>query len=300
MGWDKLREQRYKRMKELGVIDLNMQLSPRNESVPAWEDEKHKAWQERRMEVYAAQVTNMDWNIGRIIKYLKDKGEFDNTLILYQHDNGACHVEYTTTRKGSWSREVTTDGRKLPVQAGNIPGLMPGPQTTFQSYGYGWANVSSTPYRQYKTYNHEGGIKSPLIVSWPDGLAAESKGKLRGDVCHVIDMMPTLLEVAGIDSIEQKPMAFEGRSFMPAFRDKQVATHDAIFWNYAKGKAVRVGDWKLVAAKPSAWELYNLKKDGSELNNLAASMPEKVKTLEALYTAWDKRTNLGRKSGKKK
>ena len=155
------RQQRHSRMKEIGVVDPSWKLSPRHENVPAWKDAENKDWQQRRMEVYAAQITCMDRNIGRIIQYLKETDAFDNTLILFHHDNGGCHVEYSTTRKGSWTRQFTTDGKRQRIKPGNIPGLLPGPQSTFQSYGYGWANASNTPFRLFKQFDHEGGTRSP-------------------------------------------------------------------------------------------------------------------------------------------
>jgi arylsulfatase len=301
MGWDKLREQRHARMKAVGVVDPDWPLSPRHPDVPAWADEKDKAWQERRMEVYAAQVTNMDWNIGRVISYLKETGQFDNTLIVYQHDNGGCHVEYTTKRKGSWSREFTTDGKKLPIKSGNIPGLMPGPQTTFQSYGYGWANASNTPYRLFKSHDHQGGTLSPLIVSWPKGLAGKLAGGISHEVCHVVDIMPTLLTAAGAPLPTQKPMALEGRSFLPVLHGEpeKRQRQEAIYWAHAKGRAIRTGEWRMVRVGNEPWELYNIVKDGTELNNLADKMPEKVEQLKGMHAAWEKRTNLGKAKPKK-
>jgi arylsulfatase len=302
MGWDKLREQRHARMKELGVVDPKWPLSPRHPDVPAWDEEENKAWQERRMEVYAAQVTNMDWNIGRVISFLKESGQFDNTLIVYQHDNGGCHVEYGKTRKGPWTREFTTDGRKQPIVPGNIPGLMPGPQTTFQSYGYGWANASNTPYRLFKQHDHQGGTLSPLIVSWPKGLAGKLAGGISHEVCHVVDMMPTLLTAAGAPLPEQKPLALEGRSFLPVLHGKadKRQRQEAIYWAHAKGKAIRMGEWRMVRVGNGPWELYNIVKDGTELNDLAEEMPEKVKQLQDMHIAWEKRTNLGKAKKPKK
>jgi arylsulfatase len=155
MGWDELRNQRFKRMKKLGVIDKKTKLSPRDPDVPAWKDAEHKEWQQRRMEVYAAQIDSMDQNIGRLIECLKKTGRLDNTIIMFTIDNGGCHVEYETTRTGSFLNKTTRDGR--PLVPGNIPGLMPGPEVTFQSYGRGWANASNTPYRLFKQYAHQGG-----------------------------------------------------------------------------------------------------------------------------------------------
>lgn len=298
MGWDALRDTRYARMKELGIIPEDWELSPRHPDVPAWPDEPHKAWQERRMEVYAAQVTCMDRNIGRVIDQLRASGDYDNTLFIYQHDNGGCHVEYPPTRTGSWTKPYTTDGKNRPVRPGNLPHIMPGDQSTWQSYGYGWANASNTPFRLYKQHDHEGGTRSPFIMTWPDGIKRNLVGKLSREVCHVVDIMPTLLDLAGADPIEQKPLPFEGRSFYPILKGKpkQVAERDALFWQHSRGKAVRVGDWKLVSEDKNPWELYNLADDPTELNNLAKSMPEKVAALSRQHAAWNKRTDLSKKN----
>ncbi len=298
-GWDKLREQRHAKMKELGVVNPDWKLSPRHPDVPAWEEEKHKDWQQRRMEVYAAQITSMDRNIGRVIEYLKSSGELANTVILYHHDNGGCHVEYGEERTGSWTRDFTTDGRNLPIRPGNIPGLMPGPQTTFQSYGYGWANASNTPFRLFKQYDHEGGTRSPLIVSWPEGIEKIREGQLVRQLSHAIDIMPTLLEVGGVEGLDQNPMPVEGESLLdhiriaPAFS----STRAPLFWAHNKGRAVRDGDWKLVADGKGEWELYHIVKDGTELNNLADEMPKQVEATAKIFREWEKRTDL---TGKKK
>ncbi len=297
MGWDELRKARHARMKELGVVDPSWPLSPRHPDVPAWEEEAHKLWQERRMEVYAAQITCMDRNINRIVQYLKDIGEFDNTIFIYKHDNGACHVEYTTTRTGSWTRDFTTDGLKRPVRPGNLPHIVPGDQSTWQSYGYGWANVSNTPFRLFKQHDHEGGIRSPLIVSWPAGLSEKLLGSVTGEVVHVIDVMPTLLDLAGGNANSREgPLPFEGQSFSAILTGEgSWEPAEELYWQYNKGKAVRVGKWKLVSESQKSWELYQISQDGTELNNLATDMPEKVAEMEAKHIAWERRSNLGKK-----
>lgn len=301
MGWDKLRDERYARMQKMGLIDATYRLSPRHPEVPAWDVEKHKDWQERRMEVYAAQVTNMDWNIGRVVEFLKGSGRYDNTLIIYQHDNGGCQVEYTTKRKGSWSREFTTDGNKVPVKSGNIPGVMPGPQSTFQSYGYGWANASNTPFRLFKQHDHEGGIRSPLIASWPAKLRKSMSGGFVNHLSHVVDIMPTFLDAAGVYSsgkVVQKPLPLEGQSFLNTFattKAHSVKPRDGLFWAHAKGRAVRIQNWKLVSKNRQSWELYDLSKDPTELEDLSGNMPEKVAEMEKRFAHWEKRTKVRNK-----
>lgn len=294
LGWDQLRLQRHARMLELGLVDPAWELPPRHPDVPAWRDVEHPEWQQRRMEVYAAQITCMDRNIGRLVEHLKETGEFNNTLILFHHDNGACHVEYSPDRTGPWTRAVTTDGAARPIQPGNIPELMPGPQTTFQSYGYGWANASNTPFRLFKKFDHEGGIRSPLVASWPSRISASTAGGIADSVCHAIDIMPTLLAAAGVAPPHQKPFPLEGRSFLPLLEDapEQCPPHDALFWAHASGKAVRAGDWKIVSRDQEKWELYNLRQDGTELHDLAEAMPERVAELQRLHAEWDERTDL--------
>jgi arylsulfatase len=289
-------------MIELGVANPDWPLSPRHPEVPAWEDATHKEWQERRMEVYAAQVTCMDRNIGRIVKYLNDTDQFGDTLILYMHDNGGCHVEYGPKRTGSWTREFTTDGKHQPITPGNIPGLMPGPQTTFQSYGYGWANLSNTPFRLYKQHDHEGGTRSPLIVSWPSGIDRNRAGKLSHQLGHAIDIMPTLLDVAGAEIDRQQPMPFEGRSLRQSITSPEDHTDSkrTLFWQHARGKAIRDGDWKLVSQSKQPWELYELSKDGTELNDLVDQFPDRVAEMKRRFEKWESRTNLGADSNKQR
>jgi arylsulfatase A-like enzyme len=294
-GWDALRKTRHAKMKELGLVDPNWELSPRDPEVPAWEDEVHKAWQERRMEVYAAQITCMDRNIGRIVDHLKATGQFDNTLFIYQQDNGGCHVEYPPTRTGSWTKPFTTDGLNRPVRPGNLPDIMPGDQSTWQSYGYGWANLSNTPFRLFKQHDHEGGTRSPLIMSWPAGLVKSQHGALSHELTTVLDIMPTLMDIAGLDpSPRPGILPFEGHSFLSILKGapENWQPPQELFWAHNKGRAARVGDWKLVSVSRQPWELYNLAEDGTELNNLASKMPDKVTELAKKHAAWDKRTNL--------
>ena len=165
-GWDELRKKRLQKMKTLGVIDKSVKLSPRHPKVPPWNDEKNKAWQERRMEVYAAQVTIMDRVIGNVIQHLEKVGKLNNTLIFFTVDNGGCHVEYPPERKGDYLPEKTRQGEAM--KPGNLPQIMPGLEITYQSYGFGWANLSNTPYRLFKQSDPEGGIHTPMIAHWPN------------------------------------------------------------------------------------------------------------------------------------
>lgn len=283
MGWDKLREQRLARMKRMGIVSPNTPLSPRHANVPAWEDAEHREWQQRRMEVYAAQITVMDTGIGRIIDALKETNRFEDTLVFFTIDNGGCHVEYGPDRKGDYLPEKTRDGRKM--RPGNLPEIMPGPEDTYQSYGYGWANASNTPYRYFKQFDHEGGIRTSMIAHWPKGI--EREGALVRGVSHLVDIMPTVLGVTETPPADQ-PIRMDGESFAAAFGGEDHAGRQSMFFDHARGRALRHGDWKIVAekkAKKFSWELYNLKQDPLELQNLAKSLPEKVKELAAIWEA---------------
>ena len=293
IGWDSLRGIRYERMKQLGVISPDTRLSERDPNVPAWEDVEDKAWQVRRMEVYAAQISSMDRGIGRIMEALKSSGRLENTLLMIMVDNGGCHVEYDTERKGSFLNDSTRDGR--PLVPGNIPGLMPGTEETFQSYGYGWANLSNTPFRLFKQYSHEGGIKVPLIVHWP--AAIPGKGLITGEVAHVTDILPTLFDAAGV----QYPEKFQdreisppdGRSMLPLLQGKETGERQYLCWSHNHGQAVRKGKWKLVRQDKRPWELYDLIADPSERNDLAEKNHEIVIELEALFQQWLKEQENG-------
>jgi arylsulfatase len=284
MGWDKLRLERHARMKELGVIDPKWPLTPRDLAVPAWEDAPDKEWQQRRMEVYAAMIDNMDQNIGRLIATLEKQNQLDNTLILFLHDNGACAEGMGSTGNAIHFPAKTRDGRT--VTRGNLPHLMPGPRDTYQSYGIEWANASNTPFRLYKHWVHEGGISSPLIAHWPAAL--KNPGTVNSTPGHLIDVMATAVDISG----GRRPKLMEGKSLAPLLRGQRRAPHDALYWEHEGNRAVREGDWKLVSRFPGQWELYDLKGDRTEMNNLIQQQPKVAARLEAKYTAWAKRAQV--------
>lgn len=291
-GWDNLRRERLKRMVKMGIINEKWKLTERDPSQPPWESAHHREWQLRRMEVYAAQVDCMDQGIGRIIDSLTRNGILDNTLIFFIADNGGCAEELFRRHSGLSIPELTRKGR--PVQFGNFPSKMPGPNNTYQSYGVPWANVSNTPFRLYKHWVHEGGISSPLIVHWPSGI--KSMGELRRQPGHLIDIMATSLEVADAEyPVEYKgnritPM--EGKSLIPAFNDKPVH-REAIYWEHEGNRAVRVGKWKLVAkGSRGEWELYDMEADRTETVNLSEKNPERVRQMAAMWFQWAERSNV--------
>lgn len=279
-GWDKIREERITRMKQMKILDQNVELSPRDPEVKAWADAPNKEWEQRRMEVYAAQLSVMDEGIGRIVKALKDSGRYENTLIFFTVDNGACHVEYEKSRKGSYLPLKTRDGREM--KPGNIPGLMPGPEDTYQSYGISWANMSNTPFRYFKKYDHEGGIRTPMITHWPAKI--KDKGLLNRTTAHLIDIMPTLLDITDLKLPEKshgkETMPMDGISLKNFLTGEgEVKVRENLFFHHALGKALIKGDWKLVAVNKNKWELYNLSEDPVELIDLSDANSAKLREL---------------------
>jgi len=300
-GWDSLRLERYERMLEMGILQPEWLLSPGDtmKSGP-WKNAMHKDWEQRRMEVYAAMIDHLDQGVGQILEALEKKGELGNTLIFFLSDNGGEDLEHRHGEIGNsgkpWNIMAyvplkTRDGRD--VLAGDIPGIMPGPDDTYQGYGQ-WANLSNTPFRKYKTYVHEGGISTPFIVHWPAGILA-TRNEWRNQPAHIIDIMPTCLEVAGVTYPSEfqrySITPVEGLSLVPVF-DNKPSGHKTLFWEHEGNRAVRKGKWKLVSEFPEGWELYDLEADRTELNNLAGEYPDKVKELEKLYNDWAKRCNV--------
>lgn len=271
IGWDKLREQRYKRQIELGLIKPKWKLSPRPEEIPAWDSlaKEQKDWEDFRMAAYSATVDRIDQNVGRLVKHLKQKKIFDNTLFLILSDNGASPFEKGTKGKGHKPWEYKPwDHRSCWMQ------------------GLGWANASNTPFQRYKQNQHEGGISTPLVVHWPDGLKTKP-GQITHQSGHLIDISATLYELASATYPStcngRKITALQGKSLVPVFKGKQRKGHDWIYFQYAKNRAIIKGKWKLVSARSGPWELYDMECDRTELNNLANKMPELTSELKQLW-----------------
>jgi arylsulfatase len=243
------------------------------------------------MATYAAMVEHLDRGVGRILDTLKEKGIEKNTLVIFMSDNGAC----AEIIQPEWYDvpSKTRDGR--PVKVGNGDhSVFAGPVDVWQSYGVPWANVSDTPFLLYKHFTHEGGISTPFIVRWPEVI--QKTGVVTRQVGHVTDIMATLVDVAGakypgtFNGHPTQPL--EGQSLLPIFEGQERSHPQPIFWEHEGNRAVRLGDWKLVARHREAWELYNVVADRTEQNNLAASQLEKVKEMSALYDAWAKRCQV--------
>ncbi len=292
-GWDAIREQRQERLTELGLIDEDWLLAERDSRVPAWEDVPagERPWFERAMEVYAAQIDRMDQGIGDVVAALEETGRLDNTLILFLADNGGCAEVLTDRWTGLHLPKQALDGS--PVAVGNDTSVLPGPESSYQSYGPHWAHVSNTPFRLYKHWVHEGGIASPLIVHWPARIV--EGGGIVGETAHVVDLMATALDAAGAahpaNRSGQASVPVEGTSLLPAFH-RQPLDREAVFWEHEGNRAVRAGKWKLVSRHPGPWELYDLLADRTEAHDLAAEMPERVDELSGLWDDWAARTGV--------
>ena len=295
-GWDQLREERLARMREIGLLDVSWPLTPRDPSQPPWHAVPDKAWQARRMEVYAAQIDRMDQGIGRILAALESNRQLDNTLIIFLADNGACaeEIDFTTwVQSGTFLAGTahTRDGR--PVHFNNDPAVMPGAEDTYQSYGVPWANLSNTPFREYKHWVHEGGIATPLIVHWPTQIRAQ--GELRHLPGQLTDIMATCVEVAGAQYPERYNgnaiKALEGTTLTPIFNEKPNGK-EALIWEHEGNCAVRRGNWKLVCKYPGDWELYDVVRNRTETDDVAAENPEVVAELSAIHEAWAERCGV--------
>ena len=292
-GWDKLREERYLRQLELGVLEEdNTWLSPRTDDryepgglweysrdpIPAWET-MPPAQQEdlaKRMTVYAAMVDNLDQNIGRLLEFLEVKGQLDNTIILFLSDNGGA------IGGGIYGFNVL--GTR-----GNLDQY--GTTNSFISIGLGWANASNTPFRMYKCYVHEGGISSPLIIHWPAGVQGATGSFIRVPA-HITDIMPTLLEAAGVEypgSVDGNDIIdLPGKSLMPLIIQTpgRIIEDRVLCWEHAGNKAIRNGKWKLVRIQGGPWELYDMDKDRCENYNIITEYPEMAEKLKNMYLEW--------------
>jgi arylsulfatase len=240
----------------------------------------------------------MDQGIGRILQALEDTGRLDNTLVIFLADNGACAEDIPENvtldelvDKLMIARSHTRSGE--PVHIGNNPDLMPGPENTYQSYGTAWANLSNTPFRLYKHWIHEGGIATPLIFHWPRGIA--ERGAIRHTPGYLPDIMATLLDVTGLAYPTQWPgrdvAPLEGTSLAPVFAH-ELESRPPLFWEHEGNAAMRAGKWKLVRKYPGDWELYDMDADRTELTDLAALHPERVREMAAQYEAWARRCGV--------
>ncbi len=275
-GWDKLRRERFERIKNLGLFPKHTKLPARDEIVPPWDeiDDKDRDLWDLRMAVYAAMIDRVDQNIGRILDKIEQLGKQDDTLIIFLSDNGSCQE----------SRDY-------------VPNVPPGPVESYAVVGAPWANASNTPFRKYKAWDYEGGICTPCIVHWPRVI--KKGGRITHQLAHIIDIMPTLADTTGAEyptRREGKPvLPMQGKSLLPLLEGTDTIDREPIFWQISpdRSRAVRDGKWKLVANSPdSPWRLYDIEADRFETNDLAEKHPQKLKELSNMFDAWTRRCGV--------
>ena len=307
-GYEAIRTARLEKMRRLHLLDERWQVSPQ---AGDWSKVDDKAWETRCMEVYAAMIDCMDQGIGRLIEALKKNGQYENTLLLFLQDNGGCAEGMG--RNGPFKPRAETSS--LPplgndyLQPDMVPkqtrdgfpmrqgtGVMPGGADTYIGYGRDWANVSNTPFREYKHFEHEGGISTPLIVHWPAAINGNKTmgsgraGALVSTPAHLIDIMATCVDLAGGQYPRQHHgnaiVPLEGVSLVPALKGKSVDRRQPLFWEHEGNRAVRDGQWKLVSKHRGSWELYDMDADRTEMHDLAPKQPERVQQMAAQWDAW--------------
>ena len=326
-GWDKIREQRLTKQKKIGLLPESTALTPRSKithpvasrRLGSWTDDgNNPAWDSlpadrradlaQRMAVFAGMVTGMDRNIGRLIADLRASGQLDNTLILFLSDNGACAewepfgFEMLPTPNPVPGTGINQGTQALPnkLYRGDELATM-GQAGSFPSYGSGWANACNTPWRLYKHYGHEGGIGTPLIAHWPAAVGKEKdNGRFVREPAHLIDLMATCVDITGAkypaEWIGKKILPMEGVSLRPLLAasagNPASLPPRLLAWEHEGNRAIREGQWKLVSLATAPWELYDMEADRVEMNDLAASQPERVKDMSAKWEVWAKRTNV--------
>lgn len=269
-GYDSVRQVRYGNMKRLALLNELPELSPLDETVPDWSDVNRQD-EARKMEVYAAMIHRMDQGIGKIMQRVKDLGIERNTVVVFLSDNGGCAEEIHRSE----------------------PGAVIGETASYESIGLPWGNVANTPFRKFKSWVHEGGISTPLIIKYPQMIKEGSK---TSEVGHIIDLMPTFLELAGLNYPEaaggKQLLSIDGKSLVPVFTTGTREGHEVLFWEHEGKRAVRKGQWKLVSAYNSEWELYDIANDRDESDDLSGQHPDKVNELRRLYEDWATRNQV--------
>ena len=291
-GWDKIREKWFENQKKLGIVNNNAELTERNECVDAWDslsDDQKKAYA-RYMEVFAGFLEHTDAQIGRLLDYLEESDQLDNTVIVFLSDNGAsaeggqdghvnCHGAMDT--RGSYPHEVELTLQHYDEMGG---------YNTTPHYPVGWANAGNTPFPWYKAWVHEGGVKDPMSISYPELI--HDRGGIRRQYTHVTDITPTILDILGfekpdvIKGVPQKPL--EGISFKNTFADEHAEAKKKVqYFEMFGNRAIYKDGWKAVvnhmfndSYKEDEWELYHVDADYSEKYNVADQYPEKLEELK--------------------
>lgn len=276
-GWDVIRQERFSRMQAMGIIGPQTKLSPRDPGVEAWSEVQDPELMDLRMAIYAAQVELMDTGIGRVLATLRATGAEENTVVIFLSDNGGAPADLSSFRPEKFNRAP----------------YLGGPES-YDGYGKSWANVSDTPFRKFKGMLEEGGIATPLIVAGPG--VDRPPGSLCHEFGHIIDFMPTFMELARADYTAHRrgneTIPYEGVSLVRSWRGGSIPRTQPLRWELEGQRAVRDGDWKLLGREDAPWELYHLAADRNELRNLAADHPERVSHMVADYTAWADRCGV--------
>ncbi|MFP6668112.1 MAG: arylsulfatase [Pirellulales bacterium] len=278
MGWENMREQRFARQIEMGLVDPQVwKLSQGDPKTYDWKTANHD-FEDLRMSVYAAMIDSMDQNIGRLLETLKETGAAENTLVCFLSDNGGCAEE---------------PGGRDPKKR------RPGPKDDYVCVGPAWGWAQNAPFKRYKSWVHEGGICTPMIARWPGTV---KPGTITEQPAHIIDFMATFIELAkteypvSVNGNEIIPL--EGKSIVPILRGQSRQPHATLAWEWSGNRAIRQGDWKLVwDGRFKKWELYNLKTDRTETADLAADDTKRVQRMSADWFAWARKT--GAPGGKK-
>ena len=296
-GWQKIREERYKKLIEKGIFKGDTtKLSEFMFPDLKWAENENENWDSRAMAVHAAMIDRMDQNIGKLIDKLEATGQLDNTVIMFMSDNGASSERPSQYGIGFDRPSETRDGSEIHYPVKKSEEHLPGPETVMSGIGPVWANVANTPFRYWKARVYEGGITSPFIVHWPAGI--KEQGVVKSQAAHIIDIMPTLLELSGATYPEEfngnTIDPYMGESMVSAFTNTEEAPiNETLFWEHFGAAALRQGDWKLVKLDGNAdWELYNLKEDRTEMNNLAAEYPERLKNMQEEWNTMAKATDV--------
>ncbi|MFP6618016.1 MAG: sulfatase-like hydrolase/transferase, partial [Pirellulaceae bacterium] len=296
-GWEKLRDERYARMLKMGIIDKErFPLPPLEDRVKPWDTIDHKPWRIRNMAIYAVMVDHMDQAMGNIVDALQRTKQFDNTLIIYFHDNGAC-PEHLGGNAYNTANNVLESAKKAgkTVAVGDHFDVPMGGPLTYGSVGHNWACAQNTPMRRYKMNVHNGGACTPAIMHWPAGLKTRV-GSISSQRGHAVDMMATCIDLAGAQYParfnEKTIAAHESLSLVPILKGKTTDRNHAYIFNHAGTHAIVKGDYKIVREGKRPWTLYNLARDRTETRNLAEQEPERV---EALARIWEARWGQGKK-----
>ncbi len=277
VDWDTLREARHKRQIEMGLVDAKWPLTERPPGVPDWNtlSDEDKDRFDNIMAVYAAMIDRLDHSVGKLIAGLKERGVLDNTVVLLMCDNG---------------------GNAESGPRGRLEGANPGGPKSTVFLGQCWATLANTPFWRYKHFTHEGGIATPLIVHWPAGIDAQRDGKLEPQPGHLVDIMPTVVELCGAKYPTEyhghsiQPVA--GTSLVPAIAGKPIDRKKPIYFAHEGNRAVRDGKWKLVMKFKGPWELYDMEADRTERHDLLAQEPEVATRLIHEWESWAKRADV--------